>query len=57
MLRQTRDRGELRDQIDIDHAVNIIEGPIIYRYMVRGDTFHPHDLDAILDLVVAAVTK
>ena len=57
VLRQARDRGELRDQINIDHAVNIIEGPIIYRYMVRGDTFHPHDLDAILDLVTAAVTK
>ena len=43
--------------IDTDHAIDLIEGPIVYRYMIRGDAFDQHDLDAILDLVVAGLTR
>ena len=27
------------------------------RYMIRGDTFAQHDLDAILDLIVAGLAR
>ncbi len=57
VLRNARDRRELADGIDIDHAADIIEGPIVYRYMIRGDTFAQHDLDAILDIIVAGLTR
>lgn len=56
-LHHARKRGELVDGIAIDHAVDLIEGPIVYRYMIRGDAFDQHDLDAILDLVVAGLTR
>lgn len=57
VLQRARDRRELADGIDTDHAIDLIEGPIVYRYMIRGDTFAQHDLDAILDLIVAGLTR
>lgn len=57
VLHHARDRGELTDGIDINHATDLVEGPIVYRYMIRGDTFTQHDLDAILDLIVAGLTN
>ena len=57
LLQHARDRRELADGIDTDHAIDLIEGPIVYRYMIRGDTFAQHDLDAILDLIVAGLTR
>ena len=57
VLHHARKRGELVDGIAIDHAVDLIEGPIVYRYMIRGDTFAQHDLDAILDLIVAGLAS
>ena len=57
VLRNARERRELADGLDIDHAADLIEGPIVYRYMIRGDTFAQHDLDAILDLIVAGLTR
>jgi len=57
ILIHARDRGELTPGIDVDHAVDIVEGPIIYRYMIRGDAFDQRDLDAIIDMIVAALTK
>jgi len=57
ILNQAGDRGELTLGIGIDHAVDIVEGPIIYRYMIRGDTFDQADLDAIIDMIVAALTR
>jgi AcrR family transcriptional regulator len=57
VLQHARQRRELPDSIDLDHAIDLIEGPIVYRYMIRGDAFAQHDLDAILDLIVAGLTR
>lgn len=56
-LEKARERGEITADIDIDHAADLIEGPIVYRYMIRGDAFTQHDLDAILGLIVAGLTR
>lgn len=57
VLEYARERRELADGIDIDHATDLIEGPIVYKYMIRGDTFAQQDLDAVLDVIVAGLTR
>lgn len=57
VIQHARERGEVADDIDTEHALDLVEGPLVYRYLLRGHTFTQRDLDAILDLIVAAITR
>jgi AcrR family transcriptional regulator len=45
-------RGELPASLDLDHAVDLVEGPFLYRFMFRGEPYDPDDFDVLLDHVV-----
>ena len=47
-----RARGELPATLDIDDAVDLIEGPFFYRYMFRGEAYDAHEFEVLLDHVV-----
>ncbi len=49
-------RGELAPGIDLDLALDVVEGPLIYRFMLRGEVPNTEHMNALLDLVVTGLT-
>lgn len=49
-------RGEVRSDIDLDDAVDLIEGPLFLRALVHDLPFTRADLEALIDLAVAGLT-
>ena len=47
-----RARGELPASLDIDDAIDLIEGPFFYRYMFRGEEFDPDGFEILLEHVL-----
>ena len=43
---RARDRGELREDVDLELAVDMIAGPIIYRFLITGGDLAPVAADA-----------
>jgi AcrR family transcriptional regulator len=48
-------RGEIPADLDIDLALDLIEGPMIHRFVFRGVTVQPDEVDELLDRVVAGL--
>jgi hypothetical protein len=48
-------RGEIRRDLDIDHAVDLIQGPLFMRALVRQLPVTENDLEALIDLAVAGL--
>jgi AcrR family transcriptional regulator len=51
-----RARGELRGDVDVEHAVDLIQGPLFMRAVIRQLPITEHDLVAMVDLIVAGLT-
>jgi AcrR family transcriptional regulator len=41
LLERARDRGEIRDDVEIDLAIDMLVGPILYRFMIEGGDLRP----------------
>jgi AcrR family transcriptional regulator len=41
VLERARDRGELRDDADLELAIDMLVGPIIYRFLIDGGDLRP----------------
>jgi AcrR family transcriptional regulator len=40
-LERARDRGELRADVDIELAIDMLAGPIVYRFLITGGDLEP----------------
>lgn len=40
-LERARDRGELRDDVDLELTIDMLAGPIIYRFLITGGDLAP----------------
>jgi AcrR family transcriptional regulator len=40
-LERARDRGELREDVDLELAIDMLAGPIIYRFLITGGDLAP----------------
>ena len=40
-LERARDRGELREDVDLELAIDMLAGPIIYRFLITGGDLVP----------------
>ena len=40
-LERARDRGELREDVDIELVIDMLAGPIIYRFLITGGDLEP----------------
>ncbi len=47
-----RARGELPPSLEVDDAIDLIEGPFFYRYMLRGEEFDADGFEVLLDHVI-----
>jgi AcrR family transcriptional regulator len=49
-------RGEVDPELDLDVAVELIQGPFLFGFLVRRRTYSPDDLATLLDHIVAGLT-
>jgi len=52
-LRQAIQRGELRDDVDLDLLLDSLYGPIYMRFLIRHDKLTPDFVDRLCKLVLA----
>lgn len=55
MVELARARGEVRPDVEVDHVVDLIQGPLFMRAMVRHLPTTSADVEALIDLAVTAV--
>jgi AcrR family transcriptional regulator len=41
ILERARDRGELRGDVDLELAIDMLVGPVVYRFMIEGGDLRP----------------
>jgi len=56
MLQLAGARGELRSGLDLDLAIDLMEGPFFLHMVVRSTPLQPESVTALIDLVVVALT-
>jgi len=52
-LLRARDRGELPENVDIELALDQLDGPVYYRVLVTGQPVSPGYIDALVDRFLA----
>ena len=55
ILQLAQARGELPDNLDLELAADLIEGPLLWRHLLRREPVDPLRLAAMLDLIVAGL--
>lgn len=55
LLQLAQGRGELPADLDLDLAVDLVEGPFLFRFLIRREPFTQSDFDALLDRVIAGL--
>ncbi len=57
MLERARERGEIRDDVEIELAIDMLVGPVLYRFMIDGDDLRPAAERAprVLDLLLTGI--
>jgi len=59
MLERARDRGEIRADVDIDLVIDMLVGPVLYRFMIEGDDLRPAAERAprVLELLLEGISS
>ena len=57
MLERARDRGEIREDVEIDLAIDMLVGPVIYRFIIQRDDLRPAAERAprVLELLLSGI--
>lgn len=57
LLERARDRGEIRDDVEIELGIDMLVGPVLYRFMIEGDDLRPAAERAprILELLLTGI--
>ncbi len=55
VLELARARGEIRADVDLDQAIELIEGPLFLHVFVRQEPLSPEHLSTLIDLAVRAL--
>jgi AcrR family transcriptional regulator len=55
ILQLAQGRGELPHDLDLELASDLIEGPMLWRHLLRREPVDPQRLSALLDLIVAGL--
>jgi AcrR family transcriptional regulator len=58
MMQRAQERGELRADVDIELAVDMLVGPVLYRFLIEGGDLRPAAQRApvVLDLLLAGLS-
>jgi AcrR family transcriptional regulator len=55
MVQLAQARGEVSPQLDLDLAVDMIEGPMLYRFLLRREDVDEHTVAQMIDIIVAGL--
>lgn len=55
ILQLAQGRGELPSRLDLDLATDLIEGPLLWRYILRGEPIDPAQLTEMINVIVAGL--
>jgi hypothetical protein len=55
VLRRGVERGELRDDLDVELAIDILTGPWVYRLLISGGELPSIDPQMLLDLIMGGI--
>lgn len=55
VLERWRERGELRPDVDVEIVMDMLNGPLFYRFLLRGETVSEQVVDAILDMLLRGI--
>ena len=55
-LRAGVDAGQVRTDVDLDQAVELLFGPLYHRWLLRTGPLTPEYADGVVDLAIAAIT-
>jgi AcrR family transcriptional regulator len=55
VLERWRERGELRPDLDVEILMDMITGPLFYRFLLRGETVDESVVEAILDTLLRGI--
>lgn len=56
VLERWRARGALRADVDVEVLMDMITGPLFYRFLLRGETVSEHVLKAMLDTLLRGIS-
>jgi len=57
VLRRGVERGELRPDLDVELAIDILTGPWVYRLLISGGEVYRSDPTILLDLILGGLAK
>jgi len=57
VLRRGVERGELRADLDVELAIDILTGPWVYRLLISGGEVYRSDPTILLDLILGGLAK
>ena len=55
VLERWRDRGELRADVNLEILMDMINGPLFYRFLMRGETVSDEVIQASLDVLLSGI--
>ena len=57
VLRRGIERGELREDLDVELAIDVLTGPWVYRLLISGGVMPATDPNRLLDLVMGGIAS
>ena len=55
ILQRADDRGELSPHLDRDVVVDLLAGPVLFRFILRGETFTRTELEELVDIALHGI--
>jgi AcrR family transcriptional regulator len=57
IIQLAQGRGELHRDLDVDLAVDLIEGPLLWRFVLRREPVEPAAVAALIDMMIAGLSR
>ena len=55
VLDRWAERGELRPDVDVEIVMDMLNGPLFYRFLLRGETVREDVVETILDMLLRGI--
>ena len=52
MLKRKQDQGQLREDVDLDLVLDVLYGPLYYRFLVKNEPPSTKYAEAVVDVIL-----
>ena len=56
VVERWRERGALRRDVDVEILMDMLNGPLFYRFLLRGETVDEQVAESVVDMLLTGVT-